>query len=202
MRKGQIETPADNILGVGVYSKKERGHVTAWKLADFGIAKMLTREAQEAYYGGDAPGIPTYMGPEVLKDFETYSASSDVWSMGLVIAFYMRNGRHVFNCNDDVLYYEPGMASDMIFTDECYNNYSPELIRLVSNMIQVSITFALLCMLIFTTLYCRHSPITDQRRNVSRRCAPLRGADMLAPGVFELCYHGNYTFTKIKTFTK
>ena len=143
MRKGQIETPADNILGVGVYSKKERGHVTAWKLADFGIAKMLTREAQEAYYGGDAPGVPTYMGPEVLKDFDTYSASSDVWSMGLVIAFYMRNGRHVFNCNDDVLYYEPGMASDMIFTDECYNNYSPELIQLVSSMIQVILKFRL-----------------------------------------------------------
>ena len=154
VRKGQIETPADNILGVGVYSKKERGHVTAWKLADFGIAKMLTREAQEAYYGGDAPGVPTYMGPEVLKDYETYSASSDVWSMGLVIAFYMRNGRHVFNCNDDVLYYEPGMASDMIFTDECYNNYSPELIRLVSNMIQVTLRleFACICMPMFNTL--------------------------------------------------
>ena len=133
----------DNILGVGVYNKYEEQHLTAWKLADFGVAKMLTREAQEAYYGGDAPGIPTYMGPEVLKDFETYSAFSDVWSMGLVIAFYMRNGRHVFNCNDDVLYYEPGMASDMIFTDECYNNYSPELIRLVSKMIQVSLTISL-----------------------------------------------------------
>ena len=150
---------------------------------------MLTREAQEAYYGGDAPGVPTYMGPEVLKDYETYSASSDVWSMGLVIAFYMRNGRHVFNCNDDVLYYEPGMASDMIFTDECYNNYSPELIRLVSNMIQVSLTICLLCMLIFNHTYCRHSPITDQQRNVSRTCAPLRDVDMLTPGVFELCYH-------------
>ena len=52
---------------------------------------MLTREAKEQYYGGDAPGVPTYMGPEVLRDFETYSAASDVWSLGCVIAFFMRN---------------------------------------------------------------------------------------------------------------
>ena len=130
----------DNILGVGVYSKEERSHVTAWKLADFGVAKMLTREAQEAYYGGDAPGVPVYMGPEVLRDFETYSASSDMWSLGLVIAFRMREGEHVFNCNEDVLYYGKGwggMASDMIFTDECFDNYSSDLVELVFSMIEV-----------------------------------------------------------------
>ena len=101
---------------------------------------MLTREAQEAYYGGDAPGVPVYMGPEVLRDFETYSASSDMWSLGLVIAFRMREGEHVFNCNDDVLYYGKGwggMASDMIFTDECFDNYSSDLVELVFSMIEV-----------------------------------------------------------------
>jgi len=128
----------DNILGVGVYNKEERRHLTAWKLADFGVAKMLTREAQEAYYGGDAPGVPVYMGPEVLMDFETYSASSDMWSLGLVIAFRMRYGEHVFNCNDDVLYYEPGMGSGIIFTDECYDNYSSDLVELVFSMIETN----------------------------------------------------------------
>merc|ERR1712055_491822 len=125
----------DNILGVGEYCKEERCHLTAWKLADFGVAKMLTREAQEQYYGGDRPGIPTYMGPEVLRDFETYSAVSDVWSLGCVVAFYMRRGKHVFNCNDDVLYYRPNMASDMIFNEESTNNYSSDLIQLVCSMI-------------------------------------------------------------------
>ena len=112
-------------------------HKTSWKLADFSIAKMLTREAQEQYYGGDAPGVPTYMGPEVLRDFETYSAASDVWSLGCVIAFFIRNGKHVFNCNDDVLYYRPSMASDMIFDEERTNNYSSTLVQLVCSMIQV-----------------------------------------------------------------
>merc|ERR1719234_2351268 len=69
----------DNILGVKEWDKLEKAHLTSWKLADFGVAKLLTREAQEVYYGGDAPGIPTYMGPEVLTDFETYSSASDIW---------------------------------------------------------------------------------------------------------------------------
>ena len=100
---------------------------------------MLTREAQEQYYGGDAPGVPTYMGPEVLRDFETYSSASDVWSLGCVIAFYMRGGKHVFNCNDDVLFYRPSMASDMIFNEERTNNYSSTLVELVCSMIQVTL---------------------------------------------------------------
>ena len=128
----------DNILGVKEPCKgRETGHKTSWKLADFGIAKMLTREAQEQYYGGDAPGVPSYMGPEVLRDFDTYSTASDVWSLGCVIAFFMRNGKHVFNCNDDVLYYRPSMAGDMIFDEERTNNYSSTLVQLVCSMIQV-----------------------------------------------------------------
>ena len=50
-----------------------------------------------------------------------------------------RNGKHVFNCNDDVLYYEPKMASDMIFNEESTNNYSSTLVQLVCSMIQVKI---------------------------------------------------------------
>ena len=130
-------TKKRSLTGCILYVDK-KVHVTCLKLADFGVAKMLTREAQEAYYGADVPGVPTYMGPEVLQDFETYSTASDVWSLGCVIAFCMRDGEHVFNCNDDVLYYEPGMASDMIFTDEWYDNYSPELIQLVFSMIEVT----------------------------------------------------------------
>ena len=83
----------DNILGVTVWCKSENGNRISWKLADFGVAKMLTMEAQATYYGGDGPGVPTYMGPEVLRDFETYSAASDVWSLGCVIAFRMRKGK-------------------------------------------------------------------------------------------------------------
>jgi len=126
----------DNILSVTEWYKSEKAHKTSWKLADFGVAKILTSIAQAEYYGGDSPGVPTYMGPEVLRDFETYSAASDVWSLGCVIAFFMRNGKHVFNCNEDVLYYKPSEASDMIFDEESNNNYSSTLVQLVCTMIQ------------------------------------------------------------------
>ena len=73
----------------------------------------------------------------MLRDFETYSTASDIWSLGCVIAYRMRRGKHVFNCNDDVLYYKSKMASDMIFNEESTNNYSSDLIQLVCSMIQV-----------------------------------------------------------------
>jgi len=69
---------------------------------------MLTKEDQEAYYGAEARGVPTYMGPEVLRDFETYCAASDVWSLGCTIGFLMRNGKHVFSSNVNVLQYKGG----------------------------------------------------------------------------------------------
>ena len=127
----------DNILGVTAWCNAENGNRVFWKLGDFGVTRMLTREAEEAFYGGEAPGVPTYMGPEVLRDFEAYTASSDIWSLGCVIAFYIRKGKHVFNCKDDVLYYRPTMASDMILNVESTDNYSSSLIQLVCFMIEV-----------------------------------------------------------------
>ena len=131
----------DNVLGVNEPVKPpETGHKISFKLVDFGVAKMLTREAQEEYYGADNPGVPTYMGPEVLHNFENYSATSDMWSLGCVIAFVMRNGEHVFNCNEDVLYYEPGME-DMIFGEGAFNAYSPDLQEVIYSLLQVVLKF-------------------------------------------------------------
>ena len=131
----------DNILGVNEPANPpERGHKISFKLADFGIAKMLTREAQEAYYGADNPGEPSYMGPEVLHNFENYSSESDIWALGCVIAFVMRSGEHVFNCNEDVVYYEPGME-DMISGEGTFNEYSSDLQEMVYSLIQVAFSF-------------------------------------------------------------
>ena len=101
------------------------GSLGCWTL----VPKLWTREAPGAYYGDD--------GPEVLTDFETYGAASNIWSLGRVITYYMRKGKHVFNCNDDVLFYRPRMASDMIFNKKSTNNYSSTLVQLVCSMIQV-----------------------------------------------------------------
>ena len=69
----------DNILGVTRWSLSENGYRTSWKLADFGIAKLLTKETQQAYYTAGYQGVPTYMAPEVWRDFRDYSDKSDVW---------------------------------------------------------------------------------------------------------------------------
>jgi len=130
----------DNILGVTEPSKcsEEKGHRIFWKLADFGVAKMLTKEAQEAYFRAEAPGVPTYMGPEVLRDFETYSAASDVWSLGCTIGFLMRNGKHVFNSNVSVLQYKGGRKNAGRVVFESKYDYSSILVKLVYAMIQVT----------------------------------------------------------------
>jgi NIMA (never in mitosis gene a)-related kinase len=86
----------DNILGVNKPAGGgESGHKISCKLSDFGIAKLLNKPAQEEYYGADAPGVPTYMGPEVFRDFESYSAASDMWSLGCVIAFRLRGSKRL-----------------------------------------------------------------------------------------------------------
>ena len=128
----------DKILGVTEPSRnsKEPGHRTYWKLAGFGVAKRLTREVQDAYHVGTVPGAPVYIGPEVLNDFESYSAASDIWSLGCVTAFYMRGGRHVFNCKDDVLRFQPDSSGNVIFDKEETNFYSTSLVKMVLSMLQ------------------------------------------------------------------
>ena len=124
----------ENILGVNKFCKNEKDHQIVFKIADFGVAKMLNKDAQEAYYGADTPGEPNYMSPEVLRDFETYSAASDMWSLGCVIAFYMRKGKHVFYSIEDVVHYRADMADAMIFDEESTAVYSPDLVVLVCRL--------------------------------------------------------------------
>jgi len=59
-----------------------------------------------------------------------------VWSLGCVVAFYMKIGKHVFNCNDNVLNYNSEEATGTIFDQESKSSYSQDLIQLVKTMIQ------------------------------------------------------------------
>ena len=52
----------DNILGL--YDRSQG--VVWWKIADFGIARMLKLNAYSEYYAGTAIGTPIYMAPETL----------------------------------------------------------------------------------------------------------------------------------------
>ncbi len=54
-----------NVLGVSVWFEKFKENRIVWKLADFGIAKLLTMDAQGQYYAATHVGTPIYMAPEV-----------------------------------------------------------------------------------------------------------------------------------------
>ena len=128
----------DNILGCNdVSGPGEQGTALTFKLADFGVAKLLSREAQAAYYSASSPGLPAYLSPEVYGDFETYSAGADMWSLGCVVAFYMRQGKHVFDSKEEVTSYRPGHASERIFNTPLLGQYSEELLELVYSLVQV-----------------------------------------------------------------
>jgi serine/threonine protein kinase len=54
-----------NVLGKNVWSEKHKERRIRWKIADFGIAKLLNKNAQGIYYGGTIIGTFNYMAPEV-----------------------------------------------------------------------------------------------------------------------------------------
>jgi len=122
----------DNILGVTVWCQTENGYRTSWKLADFGIAKLLTKETQQAYYTAGYQGVPTYMAPEVWRDYRNYSDKSDVWALGCVIAFYV-NRRHVFYQDVEVLRYNGGKILDEQVCEKW--GYSDDLITVIQRMV-------------------------------------------------------------------
>ena len=51
----------DNILGMWCDDGKIR-----WKIADFGVARVLSEHAYGEYYGQTDVGTPIYMAPEAL----------------------------------------------------------------------------------------------------------------------------------------
>jgi serine/threonine protein kinase len=54
-----------NVLGLIVWSDTKNRNEVSWKIADFGLAKLLNVDAQGQYYACTLAGTPVYMAPEV-----------------------------------------------------------------------------------------------------------------------------------------
>ena len=121
----------DNILGVG-----QRGGGFFWKLADFGLATLLSENAQGAYYTSQVAGTPTYMAPEVWSDYKSYSFGADLWSLGCVLVFRCNNGRHLFFEGEEVVRWR-GIGKHTVAPSHhtTSSSYSTGLVHLVSKLL-------------------------------------------------------------------
>lgn len=59
-----------------------------FKVADFGIARLVDNDTQSNHYANTYAGTYCYMALEVLnRQLDTVSA--DIWSLGAVISFFV-----------------------------------------------------------------------------------------------------------------
>jgi len=87
----------DNILGV----TQSDGNIR-WKLADFGLSKIVFGSNPQMIYAHSLVGTPIYMAPEIYQrlmgisvETEKYTFSADMWSFGAVIWFFCHFGQHL-----------------------------------------------------------------------------------------------------------
>ena len=101
-----------------------------FKIADFGIAKLVDAIRQGNHYANTYAGTYCYMAPEVLNK-QPYAFSADIWSLGAVLSFLCNNNRHLFASNDQV-------KQLMEIIDPLPDHYSSDLQGLVTKMLNVN----------------------------------------------------------------
>lgn len=118
----------DNILGV----IHPVGGID-WKLADFGLVKLLDENGQGNFYAQTLCGTPTYMAPEVWTNYKGYTFSADIWSLGCIMAFQCNKGKHLFqvsrNLPEMIQKIQKGLPRGAI------SGYSSDLVDLIGRML-------------------------------------------------------------------
>ena len=89
----------DNILAVSTSNCTPNFQ---FKLADFGLAKLLTADAKGEHYANTRCGTPRYMAPEVTSNWRKYSFGADIFSLGCILAFYANQGKHLFYSQEEI----------------------------------------------------------------------------------------------------
>lgn len=78
-----------------------RNSEIVFKVADFGIDKLVDDASQNNHYRNTFSLKCLYMAPEVLKE-EEHAFSADMWSLGAVTSFVCNGGKHLFRSNYDI----------------------------------------------------------------------------------------------------
>jgi len=117
----------DNILGV----KYPDGCV--WKLADFGLVKLLEDAAQGDFYAQTLCGTPSYRAPEVWVNHKGYTFSADIWSLGCIMSFQCKKGKHLFSMARTIPELVQKMQSGL--PQGAIQGYSSDLVGLVERML-------------------------------------------------------------------
>jgi serine/threonine protein kinase len=107
-----------------------------FKLADFGLAKLLTPDAQGEHYAKTRVGTPNYMAPEISSNWRKYSFGADIFSLGCILVFFANRGKHLFYSQEEIQKWA-GMARE---DDVIRPGYSADLVRVVGNMLEVEHT--------------------------------------------------------------
>ena len=98
---------------------KETG-ISSVKIADFGLAKLLSEEKSTA---STTCGTPGYVAPEVLEQ-KPYGKECDIWSIG-VVTFILLSGTPPFYEEDNFALFEQ--------IKKCRYEFDPEIWDLVSD---------------------------------------------------------------------
>ena len=105
-----------------------------FKLADFGLAKLLTADARGEHYASTRCGTPRYMAPEVESKWKKYSFGADIFSLGCILAFYANRGKHLFSDQEGIRTWR-GMEEEE--EEVVRPGYPAELVTLIGGMLRL-----------------------------------------------------------------
>ena len=123
----------DNILAVSTTNSTPSFQ---FKLADFGLAKLLTADAKGEHYANTRCGTPRYMAPEVTSNWRKYSFGADIFSLGCILAFYANQGKHLFYSQEEINKWQGIMeeANNEVMEP---GRHSADLVEIVGKMLRV-----------------------------------------------------------------
>jgi len=119
----------DNVLGVTGWNSEENKNAIAWKLADFGIAKLLTDKDAAQFYNTASIVNQAIIAPEVLQSWSKFSEKADIWALGLLMLFVCNHGNYV----DIGVLFRGELSARNI-----QGSYSSDLVRILQRMVNTS----------------------------------------------------------------